>query len=78
MHRGGAAPGAVGKARGMLLTPLEGCEADEVAEAFGISTAMAAEIMFCNDELGEFDETPEQRHARMYFWISANIKKDAS
>jgi len=42
--------GVIGNARGMNLAPLEGQEPDCVGAAFGISRAMAAEIVYMNDE----------------------------
>lgn len=67
--------GAVGAARGMDMTPLEKAERDDVARGFGIAEALAAEIMFENDERGPWreKESPEQRWSRMRAWIVAQI-----
>ncbi len=43
------------------------------ASSFDIARAMRKEILFKNDEGGEFDETPEQRWKRMRDWVCAQI-----
>lgn len=67
--------GAVGAARGMDLSPLEYSEREGIAKAFGISEALAAEIMFENDSDFDFwkKTTPEQRWERMRAWVSKKI-----
>lgn len=45
-------------------------------EALGIPDAMAAEVMFLNDE-GWYGETPEQRWKRMRAWVAEQIKAPA-
>lgn len=67
--------GIVGASRGIDLKALECAEASEVAKAFGISHALAAEIMFENDEGGVWNgpDTPEARWSRMRAWIEAEI-----
>jgi len=44
--------GALGRMRGMIMEPTDpdDVDASEVAEMFGVATALAAEIMFENDE----------------------------
>lgn len=42
--------GALGRARGLDLAPIDPEDREAVAQAFGISEAMAAEIMWINDE----------------------------
>ena len=68
--------GAVGASRSLDMKPLEYSDRGHIARAFGISEAMAAEIMFENDE-GNWrgTETPEQRWARMRAWVHGNIKE---
>lgn len=72
--------GAVGAARGIDLKPLEYSERDGIAQGFGIAEALAAEIMYENDEGAHTSryidgrwsyapETPEERWTRMRAWI---------
>lgn len=71
--------GAVGAARAMDLKPLEYSEREGIAKAFGIAEALAAEIMFENDEAfwGGFGkvESPEARWLRMRTWVQKHIKE---
>jgi hypothetical protein len=67
----------VGKARGVDMSKLA-TEEDEglygrVAETFGISRALAAEIMFMNDEFYYGSEAPEARFSRMKKWIEESL-----
>ena len=66
--------GTVGAARGLDMTGLEECEdTKRVGRTFGIAPAMAAEIMFENDEHGWYsakDETPADRWTRMRKWVA--------
>ena len=80
--------GVIGSARGLDLGSMEDMEPDFVGGKFGIARAMAAEIMYENDECGvpvrdgsSFEyraETPAQRYVRMRNWVVSNIKKEAS
>ena len=69
--------GAVGYARGLALAPLENLSARDVAKAFSITHAMAAEIMYENDDEGDQydDKTPEQRWIRMRKWLESNLNQ---
>lgn len=76
--------GAVGAARGIDMKPLEDMDHDAVANAFDISEALAAEIMFENDEGSGYafwyvnnskSTTPEQRWQHMRNWIAKHIKE---
>jgi hypothetical protein len=72
---GCCAMGAVAVARGQDVSKVDPFERDEVADAFGIAEAMAAEIAYVNDE-GQWrhdNETPEERFARVRKWVVANI-----
>jgi len=66
--------GSVGIKRGVDMTKFDPDDREGVAGVFGISPAMAAEIAFENDEGGPYNETPENRYARMRRWIEAQIK----
>lgn len=68
--------GAVGAKRGLLLSELDPDDADRVAAAFGIAPALAREIFFVNDEAGCWNETDEQRWARVHRWVKASIKEE--
>lgn len=67
--------GAVGKQRGMDMTALDPTDRETVAYRFDIAVAMAAEIVFENDEGGGYwsKETPETRYSRMRRWVEASI-----
>jgi hypothetical protein len=48
---------------------------DAVADVFGIAPAMAAEIMYENDEESRWhNETPEERFWRVRTWVLSQIK----
>lgn len=65
--------GAVGMLRGIDMTQVEPTEYDEVAKLFGISDALAREIMFENDEGSLRNETAEQRWQRVRNWVQEQI-----
>ena len=48
-------------------------DADELARHFGIARAMAAEIVYENDEAWRRAETPEARWIRMRTWVASQI-----
>jgi hypothetical protein len=69
------AMGAVGQKRGMDLSKVDPEDRHSVADAFGISPALAAEIAYENDE-GTWqwrDESPAERWERMRNWIVRHI-----
>lgn len=67
--------GAVGKARGLDMSKLDPEDRETVAGTFGISPALAAEIVYMNDEWAPYwkDEAPEARFARMREWVANQI-----
>lgn len=75
---GGAvcALGAVGKARGINMSVLDPACIEQVAATFGVSEAMAREIVFVNDEDGPHRESAEDRYARVRSWIEAWIIRE--
>lgn len=66
--------GAVGKRRGLTMQDIDPYDPDQVGAAFGIASAMAAEIEYMNDEAWCSNATPEQRFERMRKWIEVNIR----
>lgn len=67
--------GVLGAKRGINMETLDPDDREGVAEAFGIAPALAAEIVFMNDEGSWNAETPEQRWLRMREWIESNIQQ---
>ncbi len=67
--------GVLGAKRGVDMAKLDPDDREEVAGAFGIAPAMAAEIVFMNDEGSYLSETPEQRWIRMRKWVDEQISK---
>ena len=73
---GVCALGAVGRARGMDLSPLDPEDPDAVAAAFGIATPLAQEIVWINDEGSHRRELPSERWARVRAWVAKQIKPE--
>ena len=76
VHNGEAcAIGAVALARGLDVTGLDPEHLEGVAANFGISEAMAREIVFENDDDFSYSrkETPEARYMRMRKWVESHI-----
>lgn len=71
--------GVLGQARGIDMSTLDPEDTERVAKSFGIAYAMAAEIVYENDEAGEWkyrydeSEPPEARWKRMRAWVEDNI-----
>ena len=66
--------GCVGNARGLSMSEIDPEDRDAVAAAFGIAPAMAAEIMFENDDTWGASESAEERWYRMRRWSALKIK----
>ena len=69
-----------GKDRSTVLKEIaekfpEGCEAEELAGEFSISSMLAREITYVNDEHGSSDETPKNRYERVLKWVREQIVK---
>lgn len=48
--------GSVGAARGLDMSGIDPDDYEQVAQAFGISEALAREVVFLNDEAGVYDD----------------------
>ncbi|WP_282372624.1 hypothetical protein [Pseudomonas sp. PS02290] len=70
--------GVLGAKRGINMEGLDPDDREDVAKAFGIAPALAAEIVFMNDEGSWNAETPEERWVRMREWIESNIQQVAA
>jgi hypothetical protein len=64
--------GVVGEKRGVEMENLDPYDRYGVASAFDIAPALAAEIMFMNDD-GFWAKTPEQRFEKMRQWVAEQI-----
>lgn len=66
--------GSVAVARGEIIADLDPYDHDSVAARFGISNALAREIMYENDDDWR-RPTPEQRFENIRAWVVANLKE---
>jgi len=69
--------GTVAASRGIDLNTLDPSDWDAVAGAFRISSVMAREIVYENDEAGPWKETPADRWKRMRAWVDAWLRTDS-
>jgi hypothetical protein len=67
--------GAVGRVRGIDLQHLDPENRYQIAAYFDIAEALAAEVVFKNDEGGHHRETPEDRWVRVHAWVCSCITK---
>lgn len=67
--------GVIGANRGIDMTDLNPYDREAVSQKFGIAEAMAAEIVYENDEGNWTSETPEQRWTRMREWVGKQIRE---
>lgn len=65
--------GVIGAKRGIDMSGLNPYDREAVSQKFGIAEAMAAEIVYENDEGNWNSETPEQRWTRMRKWVGQQI-----
>lgn len=65
--------GAVGKARGIDMSDLDPEDISTVAGKFGISEALAQEIVYLNDEW-DFREPADRRFQRMRAWAASCLR----
>jgi hypothetical protein len=69
--------GAVANLRGVSFSRLNEYYAPHhVSKPLNIASALAAEVMYMNDEAGMYDETPESRWSRMRNWAQERILKE--
>ncbi|VII92403.1 MULTISPECIES: hypothetical protein [unclassified Pseudomonas] len=66
--------GVLSAKRSIEMSVIDAHCRETVSGAFRIAPAMAAEVVFENDECG-WNETPEQRWQRMRKWIGSHIKE---
>jgi hypothetical protein len=68
--------GAVARHRGLDVSGLDPYEREAIAEAFDIAPALAAEVMYVNDDdvyPMTVNETPEARWVRVRAWVERRI-----
>lgn len=72
--------GSVALARKLDVSKLDPYDGDEVAGVFGITTTLACEIAYENDECGRVwdgtvrrQETPAERWTRMRLWVDRHM-----
>jgi hypothetical protein len=70
--------GVIGHRRGLDLSKADPYDREAVSAMFGISPAMAAEIVFENDEATWYNEAPEARWHRMRQWVESNLAKEVA
>ncbi len=66
--------GALAKARGIETQGFDADDYDGWANTFGVAHQLVQEITYLNDE-GSYNETPEQRWARMREWVASQIRE---
>lgn len=64
--------GSVAVARQIDVAAIDANEPQDVADAFGISRALACEIAYENDD-HDWRETPEARWTRMRAWVESQL-----
>lgn len=70
--------GVLGAKRGIAMQGIDPYDRESIAERFDIAGALAAEIVFENDDNGPWsgNETPEERWIRMRSWIDGHILQE--
>jgi hypothetical protein len=66
--------GSVGRARGIDMDKIDPHDRESIAGTFGIAGALAAEVMWENDEATCMVETPEDRFYRVRDWVARQIQ----
>lgn len=67
--------GVLGAARGLDLESMDPDDVETVAAAFNVADCLAREVVFMNDEAW-YDDSQEQRFARMRRWVESQITKE--
>lgn len=72
--------GALGAKRGIDLAIIDPDDSLAVAQTFGVSEALVREIVYENDECGDYyrKETPAERWTRMRKWVSDHLKTEGT
>ena len=65
--------GALGLKRGICMDSIDQEEPDQVGAAFGISSMLAQEVVYMNDET-HWRDSPEERWKRMHEWVREQIR----
>ena len=65
--------GALGLKRGLDMTHLDPEDSEQVGRVFGVSTMLAQEIVYQNDEK-HYRQTSEERWTRMHSWAKEHLK----
>lgn len=66
--------GAVGRMRGIEMRGLDPENRYQIAAYFDVAEALAAEVVYENDEGGSPLETPEERWIRVHAWVMENLR----
>lgn len=67
--------GSVGRLRGLDMSEVDVYDREAVARMFGIAEAMAAEIMYWNDDM---TSSPEQRYELVRKWAERELRDSDS
>lgn len=69
--------GSLGLKRGLDMGELDPEDPDQIGRAFRISSMLAQEVVYMNDEYGpSYRETPEERWSRIRAWAKDQLKSE--
>lgn len=76
LHAEGAvcAIGSVGLKRGIDMSKLDVENFEHIGKVFGIAHQLVCEIEYVNDEMGSYEQTPEQRWQRVRAWAVKQLR----
>lgn len=66
--------GCLGRARSLDMSEIDPHDPEQVSAAFGVSEALAREIVYINDEDWYGKQTPENRFERVRAWLVNNLR----